>query len=252
MRSCQKTWSALKFLLYSRLGWTFMTDNRQVMPDDHSELEPPLPIPNRTVKRYRADDSADSSVKVGYRQAIILKSPWKIIQGLFLCLRSGKNFLEIHSTICLCFASLFLVIPLFSSILPGNPPISGISVSSLSESVSHDAAIPQNKSPALAWMQPLSRSLHPLLLTIPLPHNALSTSLCYPTDPIPYQICLLAWSHLLTSPHNNFRKIPMCQKVVIWQIGEVSLEMVLRFFWLTSIWSVVMHDDDFDAYGIFW
>jgi hypothetical protein len=29
------------------------------MPDDHSPLEPPLPIPNRTVKRRRADDSVD-------------------------------------------------------------------------------------------------------------------------------------------------------------------------------------------------
>jgi hypothetical protein len=39
------------------------------MPDDHSELVPPLPIPNRTVKRLCADDSAATSVKVGYRQA---------------------------------------------------------------------------------------------------------------------------------------------------------------------------------------
>jgi toxin CptA len=29
------------------------------MSDDHSELEPPLPIPNRAVKRLSADDSAD-------------------------------------------------------------------------------------------------------------------------------------------------------------------------------------------------
>src|ERR1700687_4242029 len=29
------------------------------MPDDHSPLEPRLPISNRTVKRRRADDSAD-------------------------------------------------------------------------------------------------------------------------------------------------------------------------------------------------
>src|SRR6266576_2493174 len=29
------------------------------MPDDLSPLAPPLPIPNRTVKRRRADDSAD-------------------------------------------------------------------------------------------------------------------------------------------------------------------------------------------------
>ena len=55
------------------------------MPDDHSELEPPLPIPNRTVKRYRADDSAATSVKVGYRQAIISKKPLSIsLRGFFL------------------------------------------------------------------------------------------------------------------------------------------------------------------------
>ena len=44
-------------------------------PDDHSKLEPLLPIPNRTVKRLRADDSADSRVKVGHRQANIVKPP---------------------------------------------------------------------------------------------------------------------------------------------------------------------------------
>ena len=47
----------------------------QVMPDDHSKLVPPLPIPNRTVKRLRADDSAATSVKVGHRQAFIRKTP---------------------------------------------------------------------------------------------------------------------------------------------------------------------------------
>ena len=35
----------------------------QVMPDDHSKLVPPLPIPNRTVKQLCADDSAATSVK---------------------------------------------------------------------------------------------------------------------------------------------------------------------------------------------
>ena len=39
------------------------------MPDDHSKLVPLLPIPNRTVKRLCADDSADTRVKVGHRQA---------------------------------------------------------------------------------------------------------------------------------------------------------------------------------------
>ena len=46
-----------------------------VMPDDHSKLVPLLPIPNRTVKRLRADDSADSRVKVGHRQAVTMKDP---------------------------------------------------------------------------------------------------------------------------------------------------------------------------------
>jgi hypothetical protein len=48
------------------------------MPDDHSKLVPPLPIPNRTVKQLCADDSAATSVKVGYRQAsykVVGKNP---------------------------------------------------------------------------------------------------------------------------------------------------------------------------------
>src|SRR5690606_35976545 len=47
----------------------------KVMPDDHSEVVPLLPIPNRTVKRLCADDSADSRVKVGHRQAVIARRP---------------------------------------------------------------------------------------------------------------------------------------------------------------------------------
>ena len=46
------------------------------MPDDHSKLVPLLPIPNRTVKRLRADDSADPCVKVGHRQAVIVPGPF--------------------------------------------------------------------------------------------------------------------------------------------------------------------------------
>ena len=45
------------------------------MPDDHSKLVPLLPIPNRTVKRLCADDSAGSRVKVGHRQALTAKTP---------------------------------------------------------------------------------------------------------------------------------------------------------------------------------
>ena len=48
---------------------------QQVKPDDHSEVVPLLPIPNRTVKRLSADDSADSRVKVGHCQANIMKAP---------------------------------------------------------------------------------------------------------------------------------------------------------------------------------
>ena len=53
------------------------------MPDDHSELVPPLPIPNRTVKRLCANDSAATSVKVGYRQAVLLKNPRQETGGGF-------------------------------------------------------------------------------------------------------------------------------------------------------------------------
>src|SRR5450830_199027 len=60
------------------------TAQHQVMPDDHSELVPLLPIPNRTVKQLRADDSAGSRVKVGHRQALTaLKTPSRQLAGVF-------------------------------------------------------------------------------------------------------------------------------------------------------------------------
>ena len=57
------------------------------MPDDHSEVVPLLPIPNRTVKRFSADDSAGSRVKVGHRQALIARiSPDQFVDlGFVLC-----------------------------------------------------------------------------------------------------------------------------------------------------------------------
>src|SRR5450830_777123 len=59
------------------------TAQHQVMPDDHSELVPLLPIPNRTVKQLRADDSAGSRVKVGHRQALTaLKTPSRQLAGV--------------------------------------------------------------------------------------------------------------------------------------------------------------------------
>ena len=44
-------------------------------PDDHSEVVPLLPIPNRTVKHLSADDSGCTSVKVGHRQALTPQTP---------------------------------------------------------------------------------------------------------------------------------------------------------------------------------
>ncbi|MGF6180375.1 hypothetical protein ABIB42_001378, partial [Massilia sp. UYP32] len=44
----------------------------------------PLPIPNRTVKRLCADDSAATSVKVGYRQASYIEKARSVeLSGLF-------------------------------------------------------------------------------------------------------------------------------------------------------------------------
>ena len=54
------------------------------MPDDHSEVVPLLPIPNRTVKRLCADDSADSRVKVGHRQASTASEGPAVMPGLLL------------------------------------------------------------------------------------------------------------------------------------------------------------------------
>ena len=55
------------------------------MPDDHSKLVPLLPIPNRTVKRLCADDSAGSRVKVGHRQALTAqKTPVRYDWGFLL------------------------------------------------------------------------------------------------------------------------------------------------------------------------
>ena len=53
------------------------------MPDDHSEVVPLLPIPNRTVKRLSADDSADARVKVGHRQALTASKTPRQMTGRF-------------------------------------------------------------------------------------------------------------------------------------------------------------------------
>ena len=51
------------------------TGRQQALSDDHSEVEPRLPIPNRNVKRFCADDSGLAPVKVGHRQTPIHEKP---------------------------------------------------------------------------------------------------------------------------------------------------------------------------------
>ena len=69
-----------------------------VLPDDHSEVVPLLPIPNRTVKRLSADDSADARVKVGHRQAFILKSAHPFGGRFFICFREIHFAADKHQT----------------------------------------------------------------------------------------------------------------------------------------------------------
>ena len=69
---------------------------QQVMPDDHSKVAPLLPIPNRTVKRLSADDSADSRVKVGHRQACTVEAPpsrWErfLLRSFMRCKRKRET-----------------------------------------------------------------------------------------------------------------------------------------------------------------
>ena len=61
------------------------------MPDDHSKVVPLLPIPNRKVKRLSADDSADSRVKVGHRQASIIEKPSTDWLRVFFCLSKSRS-----------------------------------------------------------------------------------------------------------------------------------------------------------------
>ena len=62
------------------------------MSDDHSELAPLLPIPNRTVKRLCADDSVHTYVKVGHRQTPINRKA--LLVRAFLFMVSGVDLLE--------------------------------------------------------------------------------------------------------------------------------------------------------------
>ena len=60
------------------------TADQTCLLDDHSELEPPDPIPNSEVKRLSADGSVGlPHVRVGHRQALILNTPNQRWFGVF-------------------------------------------------------------------------------------------------------------------------------------------------------------------------
>ncbi len=80
---------------------------QQATLDDHSEVVPPLPIPNRTVKHLSADDSGRTSVKVGHRQALTLKTPQAQPEGF-----------------CLCANDLTLCAPFSDCLIPGSAHLS--------------------------------------------------------------------------------------------------------------------------------
>ena len=49
-------------------------------------MEPPDPIPNSAVKRVIADGSVGSPhVRVGHRQALIIRNPGLVEAGVFAC-----------------------------------------------------------------------------------------------------------------------------------------------------------------------
>ncbi len=54
------------------------------MPNDHSEVVPPLPIPNRTVKRLSADDSEQLARESRTSLGSYLKTPAAQRLGFFL------------------------------------------------------------------------------------------------------------------------------------------------------------------------
>ena len=70
----------------------------KLQSDDHSVLEPPLPIPNRTVKRDRANDSALACVKVGHRQTHTYSKPRrKSLRGFARLLTYSQHHAPINA-----------------------------------------------------------------------------------------------------------------------------------------------------------
>ncbi len=70
------------------------------LPGDISEWEPPDPFSNSEVKTLSADGSVGSPhVRVGHRQAFILKEAVPERERLFLCLLKGDDLRSHEETI---------------------------------------------------------------------------------------------------------------------------------------------------------
>ena len=64
----------------------------QGLLDDNSAVEPPESIPNSEVKRSSADGSVGfPHVRVGHRQALILKIPNHFVVRDFFCLKESAG-----------------------------------------------------------------------------------------------------------------------------------------------------------------
>jgi hypothetical protein len=61
---------------------------------------PPLPIPNRTVKRLCADDSDLTVVKVGHRQAPSPKPPARVVPGVLFFRTLGFSDQQCQAILC--------------------------------------------------------------------------------------------------------------------------------------------------------
>ena len=72
-----------------------MASDQAGLPDDYSEWEPPDPLPNSEVKPLSADGSVGlPHVRVGHRQALILKTPAERLGFFIACIKSKLRLLS--------------------------------------------------------------------------------------------------------------------------------------------------------------
>ena len=77
---------------------TQASQDATVSPDDHSEREPPDPMPNSEVKPLSADGSVEFlHVRVGHRQALIPNRPCSLAAGAVLFVPRKNHRREGHA-----------------------------------------------------------------------------------------------------------------------------------------------------------